>query len=77
MLTVVLLLFSFAGYCRDRAVYGTVRSEDGRPVDLCVVKAGNENISTNSNEHGDFYLVYNADVTGSLIFTAWAMKQKR
>ena len=64
----ILLLSVLSGYSKQHKVYGTVMSDVGKPVELCVIKAVNTNYSTYSNEHGIFSLTYDADSSHTLIF---------
>jgi len=64
----ILLLPALLGYSIGGKVYGTVKDDNGKPIESCVIKAVNSNHATYSNKHGEFSLEYNADSSHALIF---------
>ena len=67
-LSSILLLLSFAAYCGERKIYGTVKGDDGMPVGYCLVKVLHSEAYTYSDEKGYFSLVYDINKVDSFIF---------
>lgn len=64
----ILLLAPLSIYSRQLKVYGTVKNDDGKPVEFCLVKIISSNHSTYSNPNGEFVLECDAYSSDSLIF---------
>jgi len=72
----ILLFPSLFSYSNTDRVYGTVKNDEGKPIDLCVIKAANSNHATYSNQRGEFSLEYDADSTHSVILFCMGYETK-
>jgi hypothetical protein len=72
----VLLLFTVLSHAHNSKVYGTVKNEDGSPVELCVVKAVHSDYFTQSNRLGEFSLEYNSGSSDSVVFLCLGYESK-
>ena len=62
------LLLGLTGYSKEHSVFGIVVTTNGKPVDCCIIKVVNQNISASSNARGEFSLTYDDHLSDSLIF---------
>jgi hypothetical protein len=76
ILVCILLLPALLSYSRQGKVYGTITSDDGKPVASCVIKMVNADYVTSSNERGEFSLTYNPDSSHSLVFLCLGYETK-
>jgi hypothetical protein len=76
LIVCTLLLPSTLSYSQQRKVYGMVKSEDGQPVEFCLVKTVNSDRSTSCDAQGEFFLVYDADSTNALFFYCLGFESK-